>query len=205
MSEVKVVKKQGLINEDGKVIVPLEYDSITVLGSGVYIAEVSTLNIEEEKPVRNQYYHHNKLIPIKDKSKYHLYTDKGRVVFNEPILDYICNYEDGEKIFGVKTPEGWKLVEFDIEKNIFKTHYSAVTGIIDVCDGYVAVKKIDDGCAIYSLKNWEKVLDIKEAFEISIIKEKGFVAYEKGTGKAGFYNLDGCMIFDYGDYQEGVI
>lgn len=119
MSEVKVVKRAGLIDEEGKIIVPFEYDSVTVLRCGIYVAKVSAIKTEDNKILRNQYYHHKKLIPTKDASKFHFYTDKGRVYFSQPILNFVSNSGDSEKIRAIEVPEGWKLVKFDFENNVF--------------------------------------------------------------------------------------
>lgn len=197
MSKVEVVQKQGLINDEGKVIVPLEYDSVEILTCGIYVAKVGTLNIKENKSVRNQHYHYKKLISVKDESKYHFYTDKGMITFNEPILDFMCTDDNEQKIIAIEVPEGWRLVEFDYEKNIFNKYYSIVNEILDICDEYIAVKTLNDGCKVYSLNNWEKVLDLIEADEITIIERVGFLVHEKETNKVGLYNLSGNMILDY--------
>ena len=124
MSKVQVVQKQGLVNEEGKVIVPLKYDYVTVLQCGIYAAVVGGVEFEEEKPVRKKYYHYKRLSPVKDKGKVHLYSDKGEITFTEPILDYIVTDDDLQKIVAVKVLDGWRLVEFDCENNILKTYYS---------------------------------------------------------------------------------
>ena len=197
MSKVKVVQKQGVINEEGKVIVPLKYDYVTVLQCGIYAAVVGDVELKEEESIRKKHYHYKRLSPVKDKSKVHLYSDKGEIIFTEPILEYIVTDDDLEKIVAVKVLDAWRLVEFDYENNILKSYYSIADEILDVCDGYIAVKRLNEGCTVYSLKNWERILDLREADKITIIKKSGFVVYEKKTGKAGFYNLSGGMILDY--------
>jgi len=197
MSKIEVVKREGIVNEEGKVIVPFEYEYVRVLNSGVYVAVKGERNFEESKPVCNKYYHHKKLIPIKDESRIHLYTDKGKIAFNQPILDYVCNNNGTDEIVALKIPEGWRLVELDYEKNILNAYYSTVDRIVDMCDGYIAVERVGNGCTVYSMDNWEKVFELTEAAEIIIISESGFLVTEKETRKYAFYNLSGCMILDY--------
>jgi len=193
MGEVKVVQKQGLINEEGKVIVPIEYEEVGVLESGVYVAIKSDIAVEEEKPRKNQYYHHKKIIPVKDESKYHLYTNKGRIVYNEPILDLELNEE---RIFAVQTPKGWRMVEIDIEKNILCSYYDYVEEILGISDEYIAVRDKNKRGIVYSLDTWEKIIDEEDVFDI-IIEERGFTVYSDKFEKYAFYDFCGVMILDF--------
>ena len=72
MENFKVVKKQGLVDKEGSVVIPIEYKRLRQLQSGVIIAKRHNVAVKEEKPTQAKYYHHHKVYPIEDRSNYHL-------------------------------------------------------------------------------------------------------------------------------------
>jgi hypothetical protein len=103
MGNLQVVKKAGVCNEKGEYIIPLEYDEIETLKTGIYIAV-------------NEY--NGDIPPFKD--NYHLYTEKGKLEYQYEGEITEVLYDQNQEIIALEINDGinceWHLVEVDYEK-----------------------------------------------------------------------------------------
>lgn len=173
MNNLVIVKKHGMQNEDGKIIIPAKYKKIKLLKSGIYVAK-------------------------KFSGEIHLYTKKGQLSFSSPIWYY--KTDKNENIVALKTTTDWKLIDIDYQKNKIEIHYSGINYIINIAYGYIAAKVSNDindnSIIIYSIRDRLVIINSWEACEVEIYKQ-GFVFFEKDSGLQSFYNLSGRRILDY--------
>lgn len=179
MEGLKVVQKQGIVDEEGEILVPIEYQEITELKSGVFVCKKENSKLKrlwKQKTVKDQIIHH-------------LYTKKGRVNFSHPIIDYKC--DDKENIVAIKIEHGWKLVQIDLKRNIIKVTCSILDNINEISGDFINIKR-SDSSAIYSIEKARIILGpVKEELKIN---DYGIVStYEE---KQGFYNYDGELILE---------
>lgn len=187
MERVKVVQKQGLVSESGDTIIPVVYDSVKVLKSGVYVAEIKELHQFFEK----------------EKSRYEFYTSKRMI----DSIDYIWEYrtDEDENVVAVRVYHGWMLLNIDYEKNILDIYASKIVKILDIANGYISVientagkKEIclykEEGC-VYKIDTKKEIFSSSEISDIKIT-EKGFIVTDKNTNNKGFIDFEGKKILD---------
>jgi len=186
MKKFSVVKKQGLVDESGKVIIPIEYRRIDNLRDGVFIAKLSCTKI-----------HDDFLTETEKNEKYHIYTEKGKVDFDDNILDYM--YDKNRKLTAVQTEGGWQLVSIDYEKNSIEVFCSNATSVLAVSTTHIAVEEMCNGVkkiAVYSLTEKKKIVESEQADEIRLEK-RGFVLRRKSKNVKAFFDFSGNMLLDY--------
>ena len=182
MGNLQVVKKVGAYNEDGFCIIPLKYDSIKKLKSGVYIA-------------KNECMGNNP--PFKDNN--YLYTEKGELIYQCDGKIAGVLYDVNEKIIALQisniTKCEWHIVEIDLENNIINmllnTHSDSIKRKGEnlwFFDNDTNKRKV------FSLKSKKIILCLDRDEEVVVENKKGFILSKAGL--RGFYNEAGEKIIE---------
>jgi len=191
MGNLQVVKKAGVCNEEGVWVIPMSYDEITKLKTGVFIAKYICTS---DNP------------PFKD--NYHLYTEKGRV-------DYLCVgvisavlYDEEGEIYALEITSNstseWHLVEIDYENNVINKLYENSISFIKLlpnnCIRMITSRGITE---IFSRKFKKVITRLATEVNIDFVSKQGFVLANKNNQKA-FINLEGMCILDFNWHHIGL-
>ena len=170
MEELKVVKKVGAYDNDGKIIIPFEYKGVAKLNDVVYKAE----NFEGE---------------------YHLYTSKGKVEYPEHMAKINYGYHFCDNTYVLQDSEKVYIGEIDFEKNTFNVIYERVAFTCKDETYYLSVILNDGSQDIFSHEEKKVILHLKPSESLlEIIEGKGFVVQEGKKFK--FYDLTGRMVVE---------
>lgn len=170
MEELKVVKKVGAYNAEGKIIIPFEYKSVAKLNDIVYKAESF-------------------------EGKYHLYTSKGKVEYPEHMAKINYGYHFRDNTYVLQDSEKVYIGEIDFEKNTFNVIYERVAFTCKDETYYISIILMDGSQDIFSYEEKKVVLHLKSSENLyEIIEGKGFVVKERKNFK--FYDLSGRLIVE---------
>lgn len=170
MEELKVVKKMGAYNKDGKLIIPFEYRSVAKLTDIVYKAE----SFEGE---------------------YHLYTSKGKVEYPKHIAKINYGYHFRDNTYVVIDNKKVYIGEIDFEKNTFNVIYERIAFTCKDETYYISIILMDGSQEIFSHEEKKVVLHLKPSENIyEIIEGKGLVVKERKNFK--FYDLTGRLVVE---------
>ena len=170
MEELKVVKKVGAYNKDGKIIIPFEYRGVAKLTDVVYKAE----SFEGE---------------------YHLYTSKGKVEYPKHVVKINYGYHFRDNTYVLLNSKKVYIGEIDFEKNTFNVMYERVAFTCNDETYYLSVILMDGSQDIFSHEEKKVILHLKPSETLCEIKEgKGFVVKEGDNLK--FYDLSGRIIVE---------
>jgi len=170
MEELKVVKKAGAYNAEGKIIIPFEYERVEKMTTGVYEAK----SFEGE---------------------YHLYTSKGKVEYPKHMAKINYGYYFRDKTYVLQDNEKVYIGEIDFEKNTFNVIYerNAIKFLNEIY--YISIFFMDGSQDIFSHEEKKVILHLKPSETLCEIKEgKGFVVKEGDNLK--FYDLSGRIIVE---------
>ena len=168
MEELRVVKKVGAYNKDGKVIIPFEYEKVWDLNDIVYEA-------------------------ITFEGEYHLYTSKGKVEYPKHIVKITKAYYFLGNTYVLQDNEKVYIGEIDFEKNAFNVIYERFAIKFQNNIYYISVFFKDGSRDVFSHEEKKVVLHLKPSEILREIEEgKGFIVEEEKTRK--FYDISGNKI-----------
>ena len=183
MGHLKVVKKVGAYNESGECIIPLRYDEIKKLKTGVYVAKSLC---RSENP------------PFKD--NYHLYTEKCRLEYQYEGRITEVLYDQNQEIIALEINDGinceWHLVEVDYENNVINKLYKNSISVVKLLsNNCIELLTFGGTTEIFSRKVKKIILSLATEVKIDFVSQKGFILTFRG--KTAFVNLEGEYILDF--------
>lgn len=183
MSNLEVVKKAGAKNEKGTYIIPMEYDEIKRLKTGVYVAT---------RRIRDYFL---------SKDSYHLYTEKGRLdYYYEGCITKVL-YDKNEEIFALEVKDlsncEWHLVEIDYDNNtINKLYKNSIDSVERLSNNCIRLLTIEGVTEIFSRELKKIIASLATGVKIHFVGKQGFILEDKDKQTA-FINLEGTRILGF--------
>ncbi len=197
--------KYGIIDFEGKEVLPIEYDEITALKAATnnFIVKkdnkVGLVNEKGQAIIETEYKdiltlkdgYKSEYIVVDDNDKYGIVSTTGTALI-EPAYEDI-KYLGSSNLFAVKQDDTWKLIDTDENKILIESGYS---DIVEAKSENIIVVK-DGKYGVVTKENEEKIKpeyeDLKYAFSIYYIAKK--------DGKYGIINLENEVVKDF-EYQN---
>lgn len=183
MAYLEVVKKVGARNGKGTYIIPMEYDEIKRLKTGVYVA---TRSISDD---------------FLSKDCYHLYTEKGRLDYHYEGCITEVLYDKNEEIFALEVKDlstcEWHLVEIDYENNtINKLYENSISSVELLSNNCIRLYTLNGFTEIFSRELEKIVASLAIGVKIHFVGKQGFILEDKDKQTA-FINLEGTRILGF--------
>jgi len=183
MGNLQVVKKAGAYDEKRGWVIPLSYDEITKLKTGVFIAR----QYRSDEPPFGE--------------TYQLYSEKGRLDYHYEGCITEVLYDKNEEIFAIKVTDlsnhEWHLVEIDYQNNaINKLYQNSIVSVDLLSNNCIRLLTLEGEIELFSRELKQVIHKLAEKASIHLGGKQGFIISNRDELK-GFINLEGKLVLDY--------